>query len=65
MVRPYAYLMDVKYMNRVMQTDDVIVRRFRIVGLSDEDEHAVQRQYLVWGEDLTRIAAVEVQLLSD
>ena len=62
---PYAYLMDVKYMNRVMQTDDVIVRRFRIVGLSDEDEHAVQRQYLVWGEDLTRIAAVEVHLLSD
>lgn len=52
-------------MNRVMQTDDVIVRRFRIVGLSDEDEHAVQRQYLVWGEDLTRIAAVEVHLLSD
>ena len=64
-IRLYTYLMDVKYMNRVMQTDNVIDRRFRIVGLTDEDEHAVGRQYLVWGEDLTRIAAVEVHSLTD
>ena len=62
---PYSHQMRVKYMNRVMQTDDVIDRRFRIVGLSKENEHAVARQYLVWGEDLTRIAAVEVHLRTD
>ena len=54
--------MALKYTNRAMQADDVIDRRFRIVGLTEEDEHAVAAQYRIWGEDLARLAEVAVQM---
>ncbi len=57
-----GYPMRLDYTNRVMQTDDCIRRSFRIVGLTKEDERAVAAQYLVWGEDLPRLADIEVQL---
>jgi hypothetical protein len=57
-----GYPMRLGYTNRVMQTDEVIIRPFRIVGLTEEDERAVEAQYRVWGEDLTRLANIEVQL---
>ena len=57
----YGYRMGLDYTNRVMQLDNLIVRPFRIVGLTEEDEHAVAAQYSVWGEELTRLADVEAQ----
>ena len=45
-----------------MQLDNVIARRFCIVGLTEEDEYAVAAQYLVRGAELTRLADVAVQL---
>ncbi len=57
----YGYRMQLRYVNRVMQLDDRITRRFRFVGLTEEDEHAVAAQYSHWGEELTRLARVEVQ----
>ena len=59
-IGPHGYRMDVGYTNRVMQTGDTIVRRFRIVGLTDENERIVAGQYRLWGETLTRVAEVEV-----
>ena len=60
-IHPDGYPMTLRYTNRVMQTDDVVRHSFRIVGLTEEDEKAVAAQYTVWGEDLTRIAELEVQ----
>ena len=57
-----GYPMTLRYSNRVMQTDDVITRSFRVVGLTQEDGPAVAAQYRVWGEELTRLARVEVQM---
>ena len=57
-----GYPMRLDYTNRVMQTDEVVIRPFRVVGLTEEDERAVAAQYRVWGEDLTRLADIEVQL---
>ena len=54
--------MRVKYTNRIMQTDNVLDRRFRIVGLTEEDEHAVAAGYLLWGEELSRLARLEAQM---
>ena len=61
-VHPDGYPMSLRYTDRVMQTDNVIDRRFRIVGLTEEDEHAVAAQYGIWGDDLTRLADIEIQL---
>ncbi len=58
-----GYPMHISYTNRVMQTDNVIDRRFRITGLTGEDEHSVNAQYLIWGEDLIRMAEIEVQVI--
>lgn len=55
--------MMLQYTNRVMQTDDVLVRSFRVVGLTGDDGQTVAAQYSVWGEELTRLADVEVQLI--
>ena len=62
-IQPNGYPMGLKYTNRVMQTDDVLVRSFRVVGLTEEDGQTVAAQYSVWGEELTRLADVEVQLI--
>ena len=56
-----GYRMILQYTNRVMQVDEMMDRRFRIVGLTVEKEHAVAAQYSIWGKDLTRLARVEVQ----
>ena len=57
----YGYRMQLQYVNRVMQLDDRITRRFRFVGLTEENEHAVAAQYALWGQELTRFAHVQVQ----
>ena len=60
-LRPKKLFAQILQRVRPLATDDVIDRSFRIVGLTDEDEHAVAAQYLLWGEELTRLAGVEVQ----
>ncbi len=55
----YCYQMQLQYTNRVMQAGNRLVRRFRIVGLTDEHAHDVAAQYMIWGRDLLRIADVQ------
>jgi hypothetical protein len=56
-----GYPLRVDYTNRVMQSADTLVRRFRVVGLTDEDGQMIAAQYRIWGEDPLRLAEVEFQ----
>jgi len=59
--RPDGYVMSLEYSNKVMQTDDSVVRRFRLVGLTDDSGQSVAQQYKIWGESPTRFGSVEMQ----
>lgn len=56
---PYGYPLRLDYTNRVMQSDIKLVRRFRLVGLTDEDEFEVSARYKVWGEGPLRLGGIE------
>jgi hypothetical protein len=57
-----GYPMSLSYTNRVMQTDDVIIRPFRIVGLTSDNEQNVSAQYQVWGNEIAQLGRIEVQV---
>ncbi len=59
---PDGYPIRLDYTNRVMQSDDRVVRQFRLVGLTDEDERGVAAQYRIWGEAPLRLGGVEAQV---